>query len=286
MRGRPACPVIDAHTHINNYHEEQTVSIEQSLDRLLQAMERNRVDAAIVLTSYKVSPHRPPTRDVVKAVAALPNVFVVAGVSYLNYRERDLREIAEYLEDGRVKGLKLYPGYEPFYPWDKRCQVVFDLCKEYDVPLMVHSGDTYTTGGRLKYAHPLEIDELAVDHPEMKIVICHLGNPWLRDCMEVIYKNKNVYADISGLVLGDFDTKFERWIKPQIEEVLLYVGDPRRLLYGTDWPISSMESYLDFIGKLDMPRESKEQILYRNAAELFRLPVAARSPKPERPAEG
>lgn len=279
MRGRPTCPVIDAHVHLNNYHEDQIVPIRLSLDRLLESMQQNRVDSAIVLTSYKVSPHRPATREVVEAVAQLPNVFVVAGVSYLDYRERDLREIAEYLEDGRVKGLKLYPGYEPFYPWDRRCQVVFDLCKEYDVPLMVHSGDTYTTGGRLKYAHPLEIDELAVDHPEMKIVICHLGNPWLRDCMEVIYKNKNVYADISGLVLGDFDTKFERWIKPQIEEVLLYVGDPRRLLYGTDWPISSMESYLEFIGKLDMPRESKEQILYRNTAELFRLPVAAPLPQ-------
>lgn len=276
----PRSLIVDAHTHLNNYHEQQAVSVQESLQRLLATMEKNKVDYALVLTSYKVSEHRPSTREVVTAVADISNVFVVAGISYLNYRERDLREIAEFLEDGRVKGLKLYPGYEPFYPWDKRCQVVFDLCKEYDVPLMVHSGDTYTPGGRLKYAHPLEIDELAVDHPEMKIVICHLGNPWLRDCMEVIYKNKNVYADISGLVLGDFDSKFERWLKREFDEVLLYVGDPRRLLYGTDWPISNMETYLDFMAKLNLPKKSKDLILHRNAVELFRLPVEL-PPEPE-----
>jgi len=264
--------IVDCHTHLNNYHEERPVSLRECLDRLLAAMEKNRVDYALVLTSYKVSEHRPSTREVVEAARDLPNVFVVAGVSYLGYRERDLREIAEFLQDGRIKGLKIYPGYEPFYPWDRRCQVMFDLCKEYDVPLMVHSGDTFTPTGRLKYAHPLEIDELAVDHPELKIVICHLGNPWLRDCMEVMYKNRNVYADISGLVLGDFDSKFEGWLREQIEEVILYAGEPRYLLYGTDWPLASMESYLDFMEKLGLPERSKEMIMSENALKLFRLP--------------
>jgi len=200
---------------------------------------------------------------------------VVAGVSYLDYKERDLRELAEFLADGQVKGIKLYPGYEPFYPWDKRCQVIYELCVEYDVPVMIHSGDTFTPKGRLKYAHPLEIDEVAVDHPDLKIVICHLGNPWLRDCMEVIYKNKNVHADISGLVLGDFDSKFERWMRKEIEDVILYAGEPRYLLYGTDWPLASMESYLEFMGTLSMPQRTKEMILSDNAVRLFKLPAVA-----------
>jgi predicted TIM-barrel fold metal-dependent hydrolase len=267
--------IVDCHTHLNNYHEERVLSLGECLDNLLAAMDRNRVDCALVLTSYQVTPHRPPTREVVAAVRDLSRVFVVAGVSYLHYRERDLRELAEFLQDGRVKGLKIYPGYEPFYPWDKRCQVIVDLCLEYDVPLMVHTGDTYTRGGRLKYAHPLELDELAVNNPDLKIVACHLGNPWLRDCMEVIYKNPNVHADLSGLVLGEFNSNFERWLKPQVEEALLYAGDPRYLLYGTDWPLAGMESYLQFMAKLQLPARSRELIMSENAVRLFRLPVAA-----------
>ncbi len=266
--------IVDCHTHLNNYHEENTVPLRQCVDNLLEAMEKNHVDYSLVLTSYKVSEHRPATRDVVRAVRDIAKIGVVAGMSYVDYKERDLREIAEFLQEGLVKGLKLYPGYEPFYPWDKRCQVIYELCLEYDVPVMIHSGDTFTPNGKLKYAHPLQIDEVAVDHPKLRIVICHLGNPWLRDCMEIVYKNRNVYADISGLVLGDFDSKFENWMREQIEEVILYAGEPRYLLYGTDWPLASMESYLDFIKNLDMPAATKEHILSENAIRLFKLPVA------------
>jgi uncharacterized protein len=268
-----AVMIIDVHTHLNNYHEEKSVSLDENLDRLRAAMERNGVDAACVLTSYKVGPNRPSTREVVHAVRDIRNLYVVAGVSYLNYRQADLREIAEYLGQGLVKGLKIYPGYEPYYPWDPRMRVVCDLCMEFDVPLMIHTGDTYAPSGKLKYAHPLQVDELAVDHPSLKIVICHLGNPWFRDCMEVVYKNRNVYADISGLVLGDFDSRFERWLRQQLEEIILYAGEPSYLLYGTDWPLSAMESYVEFMKKLKMAEKNKELILYQNAARLFRLPL-------------
>lgn len=275
--------IIDCHTHLNNYHEDRLVSLDECVDRLLQAMERNRVDYSLVLTSYQVTEHRPATRDVVRKVEAQPNLFVVAGVSYLHYTQSDLRELSEFLQEGKVRGIKIYPGYEPFYPWDKRCKVLFDLCMEYDVPLMVHSGDTYTAKGKLKYAHPLEVDEVAVDYPELKIIICHLGHPWLRDCMEVVYKNANVHADISGLVLGDFDSKFERWMKKEVEEVMLYAGDPSFFLYGTDWPLATMESYLEFMDKLNLPRRSKEQILYENALRLFRLPRPESAPEQNPP---
>jgi hypothetical protein len=184
-----------------------------------------------------------------------------------------VREISEYLEGGFIKALKLYPGYEPFYPNDTRLKLIYEMAVEYDVPVMFHSGDTYSPRGKVKYSHPLLIDDLAVDYPDMKIVICHIGNPWIKDCMEVVYKNKNVYADISGLVLGDFEDKFERYMKKEIEEMITYAGDPNYLLYGTDWPISNMKSYLKFMDQLDLADSKKELILWKNAAQLFKIDV-------------
>lgn len=270
----PGKMIIDVHTHLNNYHEETLVNVQERLDKLQEAMERNQVDVSLILTSYKISEHRPSTREVVLATRDLKNIFVVAGISFLNYREKDLREISDYLADGIVKGLKLYPGYEPFYPYDRRCKVIYDLAIEYGVPVMFHTGDTYAPTGKLRFAHPLNIDDVAVDNPELKIVICHLGNPWIRDCMEVVYKNPNVYADISGLVLGDFSEPFEEFMLRQIREMILYAGDPSYLLYGTDWPISSMQTYIKFIGGLGLPEKDKDRIMWRNAAGLFRLEVA------------
>ncbi len=266
--------VIDVHTHLNNYHEDKITSVQECLDRLQTSMEQNKVDYALVLTSYKVNEHRPGIRQVVEVTRDYNNISVVAGVSFLNYKEKDLREISDYLKDGLIKGIKLYPGYEPFYPHDSRMQVIYDLAVEYDVPVMFHSGDTYTPKGKVRYAHPLHIDDVAVDNPELKIVICHVGNPWIKDCMEVVYKNNNVYADFSGLVLGDFTDRFEKYMKEQLEEMILYAGEPEYLLFGTDWPISTMHSYLAFMKQLDLEEDEKELIMWKNAAKLFKIDVS------------
>jgi len=272
--------IIDVHTHLNNYDENQTVPLEKCLEQLQYSMSYNKVDYAMVLTSYKVNPHRPSTRAVVEATADLKNIFVVAGLSYRNYKERDLREISDYLKDGRVRGLKLYPGYEPFYPHDPRCQVLYDLAMEYDVPVMIHTGDTFNPRGKVRFSHPIHVDDVAVDNPTLKLVICHVGNPWIRDCMEVVYKNKNVFADISGLVLGDFKSHFKKFMLQQIKEMILYAGEPDYLLYGTDWPICRMRTYLSFVNGLGLNPVKKEKILWRNANRLFRLNLPDPAPAP------
>jgi predicted TIM-barrel fold metal-dependent hydrolase len=263
--------IIDCHVHLNNYHEEVAHVLSDSVARLRAAMAAAGVDYALVLTSYIVSPHRPSVRQVIDEIGDAKDLGIVAGISYMNYREKDLRALADDLRDGRVKGLKLYPGYEPFYPHDPRLKIVYDLAEEFRVPVMLHSGDTYSPRGKLKYAHPLEIDEVAVDHPNVNFVICHLGNPWLTDCMEVVYKNANVSADISGLITGEFTEAFEDYMSDEIEEVILYAGDPQRFLFGTDWPICSMKSYVEFVNRLEISAEHRQMLLYDNARRLFKL---------------
>lgn len=265
--------IIDVHTHINNYHEDRVVSLQDCLNKLTDTMEENQVDYSLVLSSYKVNEHRPSTSKVVEAISDRNNLGVVAGVSYWNYNYKDVRELSEFLEAGLIKGLKFYPGYEPFYPSDIRFKVMYEMAMEFGVPVMFHSGDTYAPNGKIKYSHPIHIDDLAVDYPELKIVICHVGSPWIKDCMEIVYKNKNVYADISGLTLGDFSDKYERYMKNEIEEMIIYAGDPKYLLYGTDWPISNMKSYLRFMDQLELDADKKELIMWKNAAELFKIDV-------------
>jgi uncharacterized protein len=209
---------------------------------------------------------------VVQATRDLENIFVVAGVSITHYRERDLREISDFLKEGLVLGLKLYPGYEPFYPYDARCRVIYDLAAEYNVPVMIPTGDTYSPQGKVRFAHPLNVDDVAVDHPDVKFVICHIGNPWIRDCMEVIYKNRNVWADVAGLVLDEFEDRFERFMLNQVTDMITYAGEPKYLLYGTDWPICGMRSYLKFMRGLELSDAAREKIMWKNAVEGLQDP--------------
>jgi hypothetical protein len=79
--------IIDCHVHLNNYHEQVAVSLHDSLGRLEDAMGHARVDHALVLTSYLVSPNRPSTAQVVEAIAQVSNLSVVAGNSFQHYKE-------------------------------------------------------------------------------------------------------------------------------------------------------------------------------------------------------
>lgn len=101
--------------------------------------------------------------------------------------------------------MKIYLGYYPYYAFDDVYQPVYELAKKHRVPVVFHTGDTYAEGAILKYAHPLTIDEVAVKHRDVTFVMAHLGDPWCLTAAEVMYKNRNVYADLSGLIVGTTD---------------------------------------------------------------------------------
>jgi predicted TIM-barrel fold metal-dependent hydrolase len=265
--------IIDCHTHVNHYADESVDALPTCLDQLLTAMRRNRIDQSLILTSYKISPGRPSTRAVVEATRHLPNVHVVAGICWSTFSEPQVDELRGLLQNREIKGLKLYPGYEPFYPADPKLEPAYRLAEEFDVPVMIHTGDTYSPTGKVKYSHPLHVDEVAVDFPRVKFLICHLGNPWFRDCMEVVYKNDNVFTDISGLTLGQFTDRFEAYMRQQLKEMILWGVNPNKVLYGTDWPLATMESYRQFMDELHLPDRDKDLMLFENAAALFKLDI-------------
>jgi uncharacterized protein len=273
--------IIDCHIHLNNYDElnkteNKVLSLEERLNALLESMEDNGIVYSLILSSYKVDVNRPSTSQIIESIN-LNNVEnkigVVAGYTIDNHTREDLINYREWIKDGVIKGIKLYCGYEHHYPYDERYQIVYDMCTEFDCPVMIHTGDAFSNKAKIKYAHPLNIDDVAVDNPDLKIVMCHIGNPWITDCQEVLYKNKNVYADISGLIIGNFTLSGERHYAGKINEMLNYVENPHRLLYGSDWPISNMKSYVNFVQKLELDKESQELLMFENSKRIFKLSI-------------
>jgi uncharacterized protein len=263
--------IIDCHTHLNRYGDQGAASLQERYQQLKAEMRRNGVEYSLVLTSYKVNDDRPGIEETLEVVGDDPQVGVVAGISYYHYTAHDLAELRSLLRAGKIRALKLYPGYEAFYPHDPRMRVVYELAGEFQVPVMIHCGDTFDPKGKVKYAHPLQVDEVAVDFREVTFVICHLGNPWVTDAMEVIYKNPNVVGDISGLTLGHFEERFEKYMLQQLLEAIAFAGDPASLLFGTDWPICDMGSYIRFVRNMQLTEAETELIFWRNSARVFRL---------------
>lgn len=270
--------VIDVHVHLNYYNNlnqgQAIPSLQSRLEFLLASMRTNNIEYSLILTSYIVNSTRPPTSDIIKIVdknKMSNQVGIVASYTISNNDFKDIKKYKTWLKNGLIKGIKIYCGYEYYYPNDERYQPIYDLCTEYKIPVMIHTGDTYSPKGKIKYSHPLNVDEIAVDNPDLNIIICHLGNPWILDCQEVIYKNKNVYADISGLVEGNFNKYNQRVYGIRIKEMLEYIGKPHRLLFGSDWPISNMNSYINFVENLKLDNEAIEFLLVKNAQNIFHI---------------
>lgn len=270
--------LIDAHVHLNSYHGTTSPPqrpTQENVRDLFAKMAEHHVDHAVVITSYKVDLDRPSVEQVVEVLAADPRTTVVEGLRWRGDAKTDLFTMEERIRDGIVKGIKLYPGYDLYAINDPSLEAVFRIAAKYDVPVMIHTGDTYSKQAKVRQAHPLLVDDVAVDYPDVKFVICHLGNPWFQDAAEVLYKNDNVYADISGLTLGDFTYDFERYMAKRVKEMIMYMGDPgKQIMYGSDWPLVTMGPYVKFLGELGFDGDTLENVAWRTAAKLFRIDLA------------
>lgn len=178
----------------------------------------------------------------------------------------------EHLKSPHCVGLKLYPGYNQIYLNDPLHHPFYELAEKYNVPVVIHTGDTAGHRGVLKYSHPLTVDEVAVNFPRVRFVMAHYGNPWIVDATEVAAKNPNVSIDLSGLAIGNFDpdwfwTHYHGYLD-HLQTWITYLSDYDRLLYGSDWPLVNLGAYLEIIRRL-IPEEFHGKVFFENAVRTF-----------------
>jgi uncharacterized protein len=266
----PPIAIIDAHIHTAFTDSIEPVSgIVNSRDSLLASMRRAGIVGAVAHTDsagggwVDLSDH---------------GIIHCGGVG----AAPDLARLDAGLRDGHYRCIKVYLGYAWRYAADPVYAEVYELARTYGVPVVFHTGDTWSTRGKLKYADPLTIDEVAVDHPDVTFVIAHAGYPWYVSAAEVAYKNPNVYLEASAFMVGNPATVdaawLDRYVVQPISWVFGYLEDPRKLMFGTDWPLIDMEGYVA-AWKRAIPREDWQAVFHDNAARVFGIPDI-RSPRP------
>ncbi len=180
--------------------------------------------------------------------------------------------LREYIAAG-VVGLKLYPSYQHFYPNDARAYPLYEICEHARIPVLFHIGSSVIPGTRLKYCDPLHLDDLAVDFPDLSVVMAHGGRGfWYEACAFLAAHHRNFHIDVTGLVPAKLLEHF-----PMLERIA------SKVVFGSDWPAmprSPGENALA-IASLGLSPAAVERILYRNAAALLGLdPAPARSTDP------
>ncbi len=184
-----------------------------------------------------------------------------------------VRLARKLIKDYRVKGFKFHPSVQEFFPNDRMAYPLYEVIAEAKLPALFHTGQTGvgagTPGGggiRLKYSHPMLLDDVAADFPDMPIILAHPSFPWQEEALSVATHKPQVYIDLSG-----WSPKYFPPILVQYANTLL----KDKILFGSDYPVMSPERWLDDFAKLSIKPEVRPLILKENAAKLLKLGVSS-----------
>jgi predicted TIM-barrel fold metal-dependent hydrolase len=172
-----------------------------------------------------------------------------------------------------LRGLKLSPPYQAFHPHAPEAMRVYEAADELGLPVMFHQGAVFMPRGVLEVANPALLDKVARDFPELRIVVAHAGQPWYTETVALMYKHRNVFADLSA--------RFHRpW---QLHNILLAAIDYKvadRILFGTDFPVLRPQYCVDELRAINertgdrlppIPADLIESILYQRPLSLLGL---------------
>ncbi|HEU4618173.1 MAG TPA: amidohydrolase family protein [Gammaproteobacteria bacterium] len=183
-----------------------------------------------------------------------------------------VREARRLIEHYGVRGFKFHPQFQEFTPNDRMAYPLYEVIAEAKLPAIFHTGHsgmgTGMPGGggiRLKYGDPMLIDDVAVDFPDMPIVLAHPSWPWQDQALSMCLHKPQVYIDLSGWSPKYFPPQLVHYANTLLK---------RKVLFGTDYPLLTPERWLADFEQIDVRPEVRPLILKQNAVELLELGAA------------
>jgi hypothetical protein len=189
----------------------------------------------------------------------------VIGFGAIDPAVDPIGETLEEIVRLKLRGVKLGPIYQGISPSDPKMLKVYEFCQTHHLPIMIHQGTTFVRTGPLKYALPILLDDIAIEFPELKMVVAHLGHPWIAETLVLIRKHPNIYSDISAL-------HYRPW---QFYNALITAkeyGVLDKILFGSDYPfttpeaqIAGLRNFNHVTGGTNLPRltdEETERLIY------------------------
>ncbi len=238
----------------------------------LAAYYRERRIAAVVFTvdAETATGHPPiPNEHVAEACARHDDILIPFASLDPNRGASAVRAARRLVEEHGVRGFKFHPSLQAFRPSDRLAYPLYEAITELGVPALFHSGQTGIGAGlpggggiRLRYSNPIELDDVAVDFPDLAIICAHPSVPWQDEAIAVATHKPNVYIDLSGWSPRYFPPQLVRQANSRLRH---------KVLFGSDYPVITPDRWLRDIEELDLKPEVLPLILKENAAKVLGL---------------
>jgi predicted TIM-barrel fold metal-dependent hydrolase len=276
--------VTDAHIHVQPWWEmrpemleamtkgrpdmDELQKIMKSPEQLLRRLDADGIERAVLVNypselmgfGHRINDY------VADYCGAAPERLIAMGGVHPRLAQDAAAEVRRAAERG-VRALKIHPphmGVAPNAYLDglDSLRAIYEEAQRLRLPVMIHTGTSIFPGARSRLGEPIAVDDVAVDFPELRIVIAHGGRPlWMEQAFFLVRRFENVFMDVSGIppkaVLKYF---------PRLSEIA------DKVLYGSDWPsqgVKGMAANVADFRALDLPAETLAKILDGNSRKLF-----------------
>ena len=278
---------IDMHTHIE--HEGEGTDADAAAKKYFgegaprgrQGMAdyyRSRNIACVVFTVDERLSGRPQvSNDSVLEFASQNADIMIPFVSVDPTRGLlAISEAKRLIATGLVRGFKLHPPIQGFFPNDRIAYPLYKVIEEARLPVVFHTGHsgigTGMPGGggiRLKYGNPMYIDDVAVDFPDMPIIMAHPSFPWQDEAISICLHKRQVYIDLSGWSPKYFSPNLVQYANSLLKT---------KVLFGSDYPLITPDRWMADFAKISIKDEIRPLILKENAMKLFGLKSKTSAP--------
>ncbi|MEB3366722.1 amidohydrolase family protein [Saccharopolyspora mangrovi] len=180
-----------------------------------------------------------------------------------------VREARRLVTEHGVRGFKFHPSIQGFSPNDPMAYPLYEAIEELGVPALFHTGQTGIGAGvpggggiRMKHSNPMLVDDVAVDFPELRIILAHPSFPWQDEALAVATHKPYVYIDLSGWSPKYFPPQLVHYANSLLQD---------KVLFGSDYPVITPDRWLSDFDELEMKPHVRPKILKDNAVALLGL---------------
>lgn len=286
--------IVDCHTHLyqspaspgkdrpeRSQPESETESV--SADPAGHALSCRCVDKALVMGLQIQLPGIADPNEYVADYVARHSDKTIGIAAVDPTGPEPAKTAGALLDRGEFRGLTVSPADQNFHPSDSRAIRVYELACRREVPVFFHQGPYFPRHSRMEHARPFLLDEIAREYPTLTMVICSLGYPWPEQCISLLAKHPNVYADTAGLTSSSWAAYCALALADQF-------GVMDKILFASDFPHSTAAGAIENLYRLReitqgtnlpaVPREMLRSVIERDALTALGIARPVDAPTP------